>query len=143
MEALAAGRSLAQSLSHNVRDHVEVVLELLGDASGVTAPAKARLLAHIAEEERSNAQRLNELLKEAGDPPPRELRLIRDHSEMLLDILEGAIPPGLGLRLLHHMMEEHNELLALGREEAPAGAASPGGAGRPGPRLTLGSLRGR
>jgi hypothetical protein len=146
METSAAGRSLAGSLSHNVREHLEVVLELLGEASGVAPPAKARLLAHIAAEEKSNAQRLNELLKEAGDSAPRELRLIRDHSEMLLDILEGAIPPGMGLRLLHHMVEEHQELLALGREDAPAAvpavAADVGTAAQPAPRLTLGSLRG-
>lgn len=131
----------AGTVAHNVREHLEVVMELLSGQSGVTEPAKARLLAHIAEEERANAERLNAIL--AGqETPPRDLRLVRDHSQMLLDILEGAIPAPLGQRLLHHMLEEHAEFLALGREEA-AHAPAKIETGPDGPvlRLSLGSLR--
>ncbi len=141
--ASAAGSlsNLAQILAHNVREHVEVVLELLSGTSGVSEAARTRLLAHIAEEERSNSEQLNALLVESGSPPPRELRLMRDHSEMLLDILDGQIPQPLGIRLLHHFAEEHTELLFLGREDnsvAPTPVESPG---RPVFRLSLGSLR--
>ncbi len=134
---------MAGTLAHNVREHLEVVMELLSGQSGVTEPAKERLLAHIAEEERINAQRLEALLLEANpEAPPPELRLVRDHSRMLLDILEGAIPPPLGQRLLHHMVEEHGALLSLGREEpAPPGSRLEAGPLGPTLRLTLGSLR--
>lgn len=132
----------AGTVAHNVREHLEVVMELLAGQSGVTEPAKARLLEHIAEEERGNIQRLEGLLQEHGGTPPRELRLVRDHSHMLLDILEGAIPLPLGQRLLHHMVEEHAELIALGQEaEAPKAPEPEPGPQGPTLRLTLGSLR--
>lgn len=134
---LPPGASPDKVLAHNIREHVEVVLTLLSGNSGVTEPAKARLLSHIAEEERSNAEWLNRLMQEMGSPPPRELRLIRDHSEMLLDILEGAIPEPLGLRLLHHMAEEHTELFTLGREDT----ANRGPEELTTFQLSLGSLR--
>ncbi|MBI4534205.1 MAG: hypothetical protein HY711_09710 [Candidatus Melainabacteria bacterium] len=140
--ASMAGPGQDKILAHNIREHVEVVLELLSGSSGVTEPAKARLLAHIAEEERSNTEWLNRLMQEMPGPPPRELRLMRDHSEMLLDILEGAIPQALGLRLLHHMAEEHTELLTLGREDTTAGRQAAEPIESPTFQLSLGSLRG-
>ncbi len=136
----ATARNPAEILAHNVREHMEVVQELLSGQSGVTEAAKARLLAHITEEERGNAERLNTLIREMP-APPHELRLIRDHSEMLLDILEGAIPQALGLRLLHHMLEEHTDLIALGREDANPDNGNKEVRGRPTYRLSLGSLR--
>ena len=131
--------NLAWTLAHNIAEHLEVVEHLMSGQSGVTDSAKARLLTHIAEEERGNAERLNTLMAESKEPPARELRLVRDHSEMLLDILEGAIPAPLGQRLLHHMLEEHGTLLGMGRGESP-----PLETGALGPtlRLSLGSLRG-
>lgn len=134
-----AAPNLAWTLAHNIAEHLEVVEQLMSGQSGVSDPAKTRLMAHIAEEERSNATRLNALMADQPDAPPRELRLVRDHSEMLLDILEGAIPAPLGQRLLHHMLEEHASLLAMGRGESP-----PLETGTLGPtlRLSLGSLRG-
>lgn len=131
--------NLAWTLAHNIAEHLEVVEQLMSGQSGVSDPAKARLMAHIAEEERSNAARLNALMADQPEAPPRELRLVRDHSEMLLDILEGAIPAPLGQRLLHHMLEEHGSLLDMGRGEGP-----PLETGSMGPtlRLSLGSLRG-
>jgi hypothetical protein len=136
----ATSRNPAEILAHNVREHVEVVYDLLGGLSGVTEEAKARLLAHIAEEEKLNRERLNVLMSET-DTPAREIRLIRDHSEMLLDILEGAIPPALGHRLLHHVMEEHAELVELGRHDTSSGGGGEEVPGLPTYRLSLGSLR--
>ncbi|MBI4511484.1 MAG: hypothetical protein HY698_17760 [Deltaproteobacteria bacterium] len=131
----------ASIIAHNIKEHVEMLLEL--EKVAVRDDVKERLHRHIAEEERGNAERMNQILESHPPPIPRDLLLVRDHSLMILDILTGALPPAIGQKLLHHLLEEHNEIISLGREEAARTPPERTAAmeARPVLRLTLGSLR--
>ncbi|MEW6037595.1 MAG: hypothetical protein AB1648_05025 [Pseudomonadota bacterium] len=135
-------RGQASRIAHNVREHIEMLLELLGDTA-ISPEVKQRLFGHIAEEERGNIEKMNDLLADYPAPWPREYVVVRDHSQFLIDVIGGALPPSLSLKLLHHLLEEHKEMLALGREEEAPLPAPSVGQGPMGPvlRLTLGSLR--
>jgi hypothetical protein len=132
----------AASIAHNVRDHIEMVLELLAGAP-ISPEVKQRLFNHIAEEEQGNIEKMNDILGAYPAPLPREYVVVRDHSQFLIDIIGGALPPAFALKLLHHFLEEHQEMLSLGREEEPVPSAATVVEGPMGPvlRLTLGSLR--
>ncbi len=121
---------------HNTEDHLIVLTDILVGNKAQGA-ARERLLQHIALEEGANLENLSALLESA---PSYEAKVARDHSQLILDIIQGnEMVPELGIKLLEHLLEEQREIFKrISTVPAPDGISPPKTQG-----LTVGSLIGK
>jgi len=103
---------------HNLRDHLETALDVLGGKA--TGSARERLLTHMASEEEGNQRLLADALANAAPEERRAVQLALDHSRLFVDIVKGAeIAPDLGKSILSHLLEEHDQGLLMAPGAAP------------------------
>ncbi len=96
---------------HNVHEHIEHLRHAYSDA--VRGETKDLLRRHIIHEEQRNFEEATRLRERAGGYLDWELKVLQDHSTFIRKVAEGEeVDPQVGLRLLHHFEEEHEELLA-------------------------------
>lgn len=92
-----------EGILDDVREHLEAAAEALG--GGAVGGARDRLVAHVAGEVEAQ---LAAMPAEAPPGHEKALATARQHAHLLLDVLRGTeLKPEFGLRLLHHMLEEH------------------------------------
>lgn len=96
---------------HNVHEHIEHLRHAYSDA--VRGETKDLLRKHIIHEEQRNFEEASRLRERAGGYLDWELKVLQDHSTFIRKVAEGEeVDPQVGLRMLHHFEEEHEELFA-------------------------------